>query len=81
MALPVKCKDAHVPDAREVRDGESCSSFSFKVYFLLFFCLLVLVEGLKKNFMVASVDVVTCPDLTQAPWHLAAPGKRHSNHE
>ena len=41
---------------------------------------LVLLEGVKKNFLVASVDVVTCPDLTQAPWHLAAPGKRHGNH-
>ena len=39
--------------------------------------MLVLLEGLKKNFMVASVDVITCPDLTQPPWNLAAPGKRH----
>ena len=30
--------------------------------------------GLKTNFAEVSVSVVDCPDLTQPPWHLAAPG-------
>lgn len=39
------------------------------------FCLLaVLEDGLKTNFRDVSVGVVDCPDLTQQPWGLAAPG-------
>lgn len=34
----------------------------------------VLLTGLKENFDEVSVDVVDCPDLTQAPYHLATSG-------
>ncbi|XP_076234081.1 ester hydrolase C11orf54 homolog [Calliopsis andreniformis] len=34
----------------------------------------VLKEGLTKNFAEAEVDIVDCPDLTQEPFTLAAPG-------
>jgi len=37
--------------------------------------LSVLEAGLKENFEFANVSVVDCPDLTEAPWSLAAPGK------
>ena len=35
----------------------------------------VLGEGLQKTFSDVETSVVDCPDLTQAPWSLAAPGK------
>jgi hypothetical protein len=38
----------------------------------------VLSEGLGKNFVTVSVNVVDCPDLTQKPFNLSAPGM-HSN--
>ncbi len=34
----------------------------------------VLQGGLESNFRDVSVCVVDCPDLTQPPWKLAAPG-------
>lgn len=34
----------------------------------------VLTDGLCKNFVTVSVNVVDCPDLTQKPFSLAAPG-------
>ncbi|CAO1302734.1 unnamed protein product [Diamesa tonsa] len=34
----------------------------------------VLQNGLKSNFKEVKVEVVDCPDLTQAPFHLASPG-------
>lgn len=34
----------------------------------------ILNDGLGKHFEHASVSVVDCPDLTQSPFHLAAPG-------
>ena len=34
----------------------------------------VLKNGLQKIFSHAEVEVVDCPDLTQSPWNLAAPG-------
>lgn len=34
----------------------------------------ILNDGLAKYFEHASVSVVDCPDLTQSPFHLAAPG-------
>ena len=34
----------------------------------------MLEEGLRANFKDASVQVVTCPDLTQSPWCLASKG-------
>ncbi|KAB7504888.1 Ester hydrolase C11orf54-like protein [Armadillidium nasatum] len=34
----------------------------------------VLSKGLKSNFAEVSVEVVQCPDLSKAPWELAAPG-------
>ena len=34
----------------------------------------ILQDGLSKNFRDAKVEVVSCPDLTQAPYGLAAPG-------
>lgn len=36
--------------------------------------ILVLENGLKTNFAEASVQIVDCPDLSQCPFHLAAPG-------
>lgn len=36
--------------------------------------VLVLQNGLKSNFKEVKVEVVDCPDLTQAPFHLASPG-------
>lgn len=45
------------------------------IYPLLFlFVFTVLNDGLKKNFSQVSVSVVDCPDLTQKPFMLAAPG-------
>lgn len=38
-------------------------------------CFTVLTEGLTKNFTEAKVEIVDCPDLTQEPFTLAAPGK------
>jgi len=32
----------------------------------------VLEAGLKKNYEEVSVEIVKCPDLTKAPFHLAA---------
>lgn len=37
-------------------------------------CVLVLQEGLAGNFSNAEVTVEACPDLSQLPWGLAAPG-------
>ncbi len=50
-----------------------CLNFQCVVFPLLF--IPVLQEGLATNFQEASVDVVDCPDLTQSPWTLAAPGE------
>ena len=36
--------------------------------------LLVLKDGLSKNFSNVEVEVVDCPDLREKPWTLAAPG-------
>ena len=36
--------------------------------------LSVLNDGLKENFSTVEVTVLDCPDLTQAPFHLAAEG-------
>lgn len=36
--------------------------------------LLVLKDGLSKNFSNVEVEVVNCPDLREKPWMLAAPG-------
>ena len=36
--------------------------------------LLVLKDGLSKNFSNVEVEVVDCPDLREKPWMLAAPG-------
>ena len=36
--------------------------------------LLVLKDGLFKNFSNVEVEVVDCPDLREKPWTLAAPG-------
>lgn len=33
-----------------------------------------LLAALKQNFAEAEVEVVDCPDLSQEPFHLAAPG-------
>ena len=40
------------------------------------FSHVVLSDGLKQNFAEVSVTVADCPDLTQQPWSLAAPGRR-----
>ena len=34
----------------------------------------VIRHGLRSEFIDVEVDVVDCPDLTQPPFHLAAPG-------
>jgi len=34
----------------------------------------VLEDGLKRNYEHVEVEIVDCPDLSQAPFHLAAPG-------
>ena len=44
------------------------SIFSFVLYFS------VLADGLKENFSNVAVQVLDCPDLRQAPFHLAAEG-------
>ena len=36
--------------------------------------LIVLKDGLCKNFVNADVQVVDCPDLREKPWMLAASG-------
>ena len=36
--------------------------------------ILVLKDGLAKNFSNVEVEVVDCPDLREKPWTLAAPG-------
>ena len=36
--------------------------------------LSVLETGLKKNYAEVSVEIVPCPDLSRAPYHLAAKG-------
>lgn len=37
--------------------------------------MIVLQEGLAKNFANVEVEVVDCPDLSAAPFYLAAGGK------
>lgn len=34
----------------------------------------VLQDALRQNFSKAEVEVVDCPDLSEPPFHLAAPG-------
>jgi Domain of Unknown Function (DUF1907) len=36
--------------------------------------ILVLKNGLKSNFLQVQVEIVDCPDLSQAPFHLASSG-------
>ena len=43
-------------------------------------CVVVLQEGLAGNFCNAEVTVGVCPDLSQLPWGLAAPGVSMSEH-
>jgi hypothetical protein len=37
--------------------------------------LVVIKDGLKSNFADVQVDIVDCPDLSQAPYHLASEGE------
>lgn len=41
---------------------------------MFFIIILVLEDGLSKNFSNVEVEVVDCPDLREKPWILAAPG-------
>lgn len=36
---------------------------------------------MKKNFAESSVEIVDCPDLTQEPFNLAAPGELKIIHQ
>ena len=40
---------------------------------------IVLEKAFQKNFSDATVQVVDCPDLREAPFHLAAPGELFNN--
>lgn len=46
----------------------------------IIYVIIVLEDGLKKNFADVSIEYVNCPDLTQEPFNLAAPGKRSFEH-
>lgn len=49
-------------------------SISIRPNWILIFVVSVLREGLAKNFSLVEVNVVSCPDLSTAPFDLADKG-------
>lgn len=75
MNLPVETKNLYVPNLTEVAEGRFLISRVVQCYICVI-CILVLNEGLQKNFENITVDVIDCPDLTQEPFTLACRGER-----
>lgn len=64
-------KEVFTPKLEDIREGEISNLINQldKSYFIA-----VIKNGLKLNFAHVEVEVVDCPDLTEAPYHLASKG-------
>ena len=83
--LAVESKPLFVPPLNEVAKGKkklqsNLSKLKLKHEFIYqnivykFIFLLVLQDGLSKNFVSAEVNAVNCPNLRDAPFNLASEG-------
>jgi hypothetical protein len=70
--LAVQKTALHVPPLEEISGGKS--EIVFHICQMSTSAVVVLEKALNANFSSVSVSVVECPDLSEKPWSLAAPG-------
>lgn len=67
-------KAIHTPDLETLCPGKFYNYFMIISRNCLIEMILVLENGLRNNFEMVSVEIVDCPDLSQAPFYLASSG-------
>lgn len=74
--LPFEEKLLHTPSLEEITLSKYESIFPMQLQiYLISHRFVALSDGLKSNFSEVTVEVVDCPDLQAAPFHLACNGK------